>query len=73
MICPADRLFGRAVQRAFNLGNVGIAAGAQQTARTFHIIADRGEWLIELVRKRRSHLSHRAQARDVDELGLQFM
>ena len=69
----ADRLFGGTVQRAFNLCNVGIAAGAQQTARTLHIVADRGERLIELVRKRRRHLSHRTQARDVDEFGLQLL
>ena len=69
----ADRLFGSAVQRAFNLGNVGVVAGTQQTARTLHVVADRGERLIELVRKRRRHLSHRAQARDVDQLGLQLL
>ena len=69
----ADRLFGGAVQRAFNFRDVGIGAGGQQTARTLHVVADRGERLIELVRKRRRHLSHRAQARDVDELGLQFL
>ena len=69
----ADRLFGSAVQRAFNLGYVGVVTGTQQTARTLHVVADRGERLIELVRKRRRHLSHRAQARDVDQLGLQLL
>jgi hypothetical protein len=42
-------------------------------ARTFHVIADRSEWLVEFMRKRRGHLAHRAQTRNMNELGLQFL
>ena len=72
-LAGAKRLLGGAIQRAFDLGLVGIGAGRQQPARTLHVVADGGERLVEFVRQRRGHLSHRAQARDVNELGLQFL
>ena len=68
----ADGLLGSTVQRAFDLGNIGHGAGAQQPARALHVIADRGKRLIELVCERRRHFAHRAQARDVNKFGLQF-
>ena len=72
-LAGADRLFGGAVERGLDLGGVGVGAGGEQPARAFHVVADRRERLIELVRERRGHLAHRAQARDVEQLGLQFL
>ena len=69
----ADRLLGSAVQRAFDFRRCWDRRCRQQPARALHVVADRGERLIELVRKRRRHLSHRAQARDVDQFGLQLL
>ena len=72
-LAGADRLLGGAVQCAFDFRPVGIGAVGQQAARALHVIADRGQRLIEFVGKRRRHLAHRAQARNMDQFGLQFL
>ena len=72
-LAGAQRLLGGAIQRALDLRRVGIGAAGEQPPRSLHVVADRRQRLVELVGERGGHLAHRAQARDVDELGLQFL
>ena len=72
-LAGADRLIGGSVERGLDRARVGIGAAGQQTARALHIVADGRQRLIELVRQRRGHFAHRAQARDMGELFLQTL
>ena len=72
-LAGADRLFRRLVEAGFDLGGVDSRAGGQEPTRAFHVIADCRERLIEFMRKRRSHLPHRAQPRHMQQLGMQFL
>ena len=74
MICPARSACSAALSMA-SRKNRGALVGAafQQPARSLHVIGDRRQRLIELVRQRRGHLAHGGQPRHVDQLGLQFL
>ena len=63
-----DGLFEQAREAARAFG-----APIDQPARGLGVVDDRRERLIELVRERRGHLAHRAQARDVNQLRLQLL
>ena len=51
----------------------GFVAPVEQLAGGFHVIGDRGQRLIQFVRQGRGHGAHRAHARNVNQLGLQFL
>ena len=72
-LAGANRLLGGTIQGAFYFRPVGIGTGGKKSARALHVIADRGERLIEFVRERRCHLSHRTQTGNMNEFGLQFL
>ena len=72
-VAGADRLLGGAIERRFDLRRVGVGAASQQAARSLHVVADGRQRLIEFVGEGGSHLAHRAQTRDVDQFGLQFL
>ena len=72
-LAGAERLLGSAVHGIFDLGRIGVVTGRQEPARAVHIIADGGKRLVKLVRQRGGHLTHRAQAGNVNQFGLQFL
>ena len=72
-VAGANRLLSGAIERGFDLRRVGVGAISQQAARSLHVIADGRQRLIELVGQGGSHFAHRAEARDVDQFGLQFL
>ena len=73
-LAGADRLFGRLVHRRSRFWRRNrVPAGGEQPARAFHVVADRRERLVDLMRQRRGHLPHRAEARHVQQFGLQFL
>ena len=72
-VAGADGLLGGAVERGLDLRRVDVGAAREQAARSLHVIADGRKRLIEFVGQRGCHLSHRAETRHVNELGLQFL
>jgi len=72
-LARAQRLLPGLVQRIAQLRGALVGALLEQPARPLQIVADRGERLIEFVRKRGGHLPHRAQARHVQQLRLHLV
>src|SRR4051794_36377174 len=48
----AYRLFGGSVQRVFDFRAAGIGSRSQKAARTFHVVAYRGQRLVEFMCQR---------------------
>ena len=72
-LAGAQRLFGRLVHRVAHHARGVIGLSLQQPARAHHVVGDRRQRLVQLMRQRRGHLAHGAEARDVDQLGLQLL
>ena len=76
---PADNLPARSACSAAlsmasrRIADVFVGTVFQQPARSLHVVGDRRERLVELVRQRGRHLAHGGQSRDMNELGLQFL
>ena len=74
MIWPArKRLLGRLVHGVADHAGGVVGLCLEQAARAHHVVGDCGQRLVEFMRQRRGHLAHRAEARDMDELGLQLL
>ena len=74
MIWPARIAWSAALSRASrSVVDALVAVALQQPPRALEVVGDRRQRLVELVRQRRCHLAHRGQARDVHQLGLQFL
>ena len=74
MIWPARIAWSAALsERVAQRRRALVAVALQQPPRALQVIRDRRQRLVELVRERRGHLAHGGEARDVHELGLQFL
>ena len=68
-----ERFLRRFADRFPDEGAARFVAPVKQFARGLHVIGDRGQRLVQFVRQGRRHRAHRAHARNVDQLGLQFL
>jgi hypothetical protein len=66
-------LGGGLVDGVAHLGLVGLATPVDQAARAGQQVGDGRQRLVQLVGQGRGHLAHGRQARDVDQLVLQFL
>ena len=74
MICPARNACSPALSMASrSMRGPVVGAVLEQPPRALHVVRDRGQRLVQLVRQRRGHLAHGGQPGDMHELGLQFL
>src|ERR1700730_5574881 len=69
----AQRLISGLVHGIAEQCGLIIGAIREQSSRALHVVRNRRQWLVELMRQRRRHLAHGRQSGDVDKLGLQLL